>query len=400
MTDNQKAGLNSQKTKKRNLSCLRKMRMLLILIFVFMGVVNCAKAQVVDSGTCGVNLTWVLTIDSVLTISGSGAMYNYEVINSPWYPHRTKIKTIDLGSEITTIGDWAFASLNNLKSAEISNSVITIGEGAFAGCGLMSIEIPNSVKTIKSAFETFSCKNLLSINVDTNNPNYSSNNGILYNKLQNSLLCCPKGKTGILVIPNTVITIGMYAFRANNKLTSIEISNSVNSIGYGAFWYCEGLTSVIIGNSVNSIGLAAFYECNNLNLIISKASIPPTFDMESSFYEVPATNIVVPCNTSLDYQNSTWGNIFTNFIEDCTDIKEIVQNNQITIYPTPTNNNFFIDYKDFDYIKLYDISGKEVLNQSIYEKNEINISHLPQGIYNIQIFSNEKLVGSSKIVKQ
>src|SRR5574344_1363233 len=110
------------------------------------------------SGKCGDNLTWILTTtDSTLTISGTGAMLNYDYILmplAPWYEHTKLIKSVTLEDGVTSIGDCAFYGCSKLKSVIIPNSVKGIGNDAFNDCtNLASITIPNSVTTIgKNAF--------------------------------------------------------------------------------------------------------------------------------------------------------------------------------------------------------------------------------------------------------
>ena len=72
----------------------------------------------------------------------------------------------------------------------------------------------------------------------------------------------------------------------------------------------------------------------------------------------------------------------------------------IRVFPNPTKDKFVIEYENFGTLKLYDILGKEVLNQNISGKSEINISHLPKGVYSVNVLSEGKLIGNSKIVKQ
>ena len=72
----------------------------------------------------------------------------------------------------------------------------------------------------------------------------------------------------------------------------------------------------------------------------------------------------------------------------------------INIFPNPAKDKFIIDYDNSCTISLYDMLGKKVFNQSINGKSEINISHLPKGIYNILIISKGEVIKSSKIVKQ
>jgi len=103
----------------------------------------------IDSGTCGANLTWKLTNNGLLTISGSGAMDDYGLFSSPWNFYRNSIKTVVIDSGVTTIGNFAFFDCRNVTSVVIPNSVTTISYASFSDCyKLTSIIIPNSVTTI------------------------------------------------------------------------------------------------------------------------------------------------------------------------------------------------------------------------------------------------------------
>lgn len=168
------------------------------------------------------------------------------------------LTNIEIPDSVEYIQNFAFDYCENLKDVKIPDSVIDIGSGAFNYCkSLKDVTIPSSVTYIEGNIFS-SCSNLLSINVSENNTNYSSIDGVLFNKEKTKLLEYPAGKSGEYVIPNDVISITNFAFESCDNLTSIEFPNSVTSIGNFAFSCCTNLTSVIIPNSVTSIGHGAF----------------------------------------------------------------------------------------------------------------------------------------------
>ena len=179
------------------------------------------------------NLTWKLDADGTLTISGTGAMKNYDYNDnpSPVY-NNSNVKKVVIEDGVTSIGNSAFNECISLTSITIPDSVTSIGTYAFSGCrSLTSITIPDSVTSI-GAYAFQSCSNLTSI-----------------------------------TIPDSVTSIGASAFNSCSGLTSITIPDSVTSIGNFAFSYCISLTSITIPDSVTSIGSYAFYNCKNLTTI-------------------------------------------------------------------------------------------------------------------------------------
>ena len=90
----------------------------------------------VADGTCGSSLTWALDDNGMLTISGTGAMTNFNSTGSPWYPYRSEIMTILIGDKVTGIGDYAFYNCGDLTSITIPDSVTGIGGNAFSGCNM------------------------------------------------------------------------------------------------------------------------------------------------------------------------------------------------------------------------------------------------------------------------
>ena len=242
-----------------------------------------AEESNITTGNCGENVTWSLNTDTgVLTISGSGDMYNYKYPNyAPWNSHRGYIKSVDIESGVTRIGEGAFLDCSSLTSVTIPNSVMTIGYWAFGGCSsLTSVTIPNSVTSIGNMAFRY-CSSLTSIMI----PNSVTSIG-------NSAFSGCSSLTSI-TIPNGVTSIGYAAFFECSSLTSVTIPNSVTSIGEGAFYMCSNLTSVTIGNSVTSIGDLAFYDCSSLTSVTIPNSV--TSIGASAFYDCSSlTSVTIP----------------------------------------------------------------------------------------------------------
>ena len=268
----------------------------------------------------------------------------------------------DLG--ITEIGQGVFAKDSTILSVSIPNSVVSIGDPGF-----------------------FDCKQLSAITVETGNPNYSSLNGVLYDKAQTILYCYPGGKTDTAFsVPNSVVSIESYAFfrcrltsvtipssttfigeyafsesrlseinvaadnpnyssvdgvfydktqttlynyPAGRNTAAFSIPNSVVSIAEDAFGGCFNLTSVIIPNSVTSIGSAAFWQCVSLATITVSWLDPKVVTVTNyAFYMIDSTCVLfVPAGTIAAYlADPVWGQFKT--------IKELVFVSGVTLDKT------------------------------------------------------------------
>ena len=175
--------------------------------------------------------------------------------------------------KVTGIGWCAFSGCTGLKSITIPSSVTEIGGYAFRGCkGLKSITIPSSVTEIgENAFR--GCKGLTSITADKNNKNYTSVNGVLFNKNKTEILAYPNARSSSYVIPSSVTEIGSAAFYDCTGLKSVTIPSSVKEIGIDAFSGCTGLKSVTISNGVTNIESWAFYGCTGLKSVTIPSSV-------------------------------------------------------------------------------------------------------------------------------
>ncbi len=189
------------------------------------------------------------------------------------------------GKQVTGIGGQAFEGCTGLENITIPDSVTEIGLEAFSGCtSLTNITIPDSVTEIgSSAFS--GCSSLTAIDVEVGNNNYTSVNGVLFNKGKTELICYPAGKTDKSYnIPNSVTSIGYSAFIDCTSITSITIPDSVTSIDSSAFGGCSSLKSITIPNSVTSIGYYAFYGCTSLTSVTIPKSVTGIDDWAFGYY--------------------------------------------------------------------------------------------------------------------
>ncbi len=228
------------------------------------------EIQILASGTCGDNLTWELTDDGILTISGSGAMTNYTFSNNaPWYTYSDDVQSVIIEKGVTTVGNYAFCDCTSLTNITIPDSVTSIGNSAFEFCtSLTSITIPDSVTSIGDWAFCW-CTSLTSITI----PDSVTSIGDW------AFYWCKSLTT--ITIPNGVTSIGDYAFLYCTSLTSITIPDGVTSIGDSAFSYCSSLTCITIPDSVTSIGDDAFGNCSSLTSVTFEGSTPPTIGSEA-----------------------------------------------------------------------------------------------------------------------
>lgn len=247
---------------------------LALAILLALSMAPAAWAATVASGECGAegdNVTWVLDDTGTLTISGTGAMADYNGTATPWYKQQDNVKQVVIENGVSYIGDWAFVGCGNLVNINISATVSNIGTTVFPNSG-----------------DIFS-----NINTDVNNLNYSSLNGVLFNKDKTVLVKCPVGKSGNYIIPDTVNTIGVGAFQGCYHLTNIKIPNNVTNIDNVAFYNCESLKQVNLPQGITKISNGTFSACRNLTNIVIPDSVISIDSLAFSHCD-SLNNIVIP----------------------------------------------------------------------------------------------------------
>ena len=233
------------------------------------------------------------------------AFYTYKLITSITFSDTVKaigyesfrgcsnVTTVNFGNSLNKIYSEAFYACTALNNIILPSSLTIIEDAAFRQCtSLTEINIPENVSEI--GVDAFAdCTSLEAINVSELNSNYSSQDGILFNKDATSIIKYPEGKTTevynipdtvtnisssslqgndyfkSVVIPNSVITIDEFAFYECTALTNIAIPDSVGGIlGKKAFKYCKSLLTVKIGEGITTIDSEAFSNCTSLETVI------------------------------------------------------------------------------------------------------------------------------------
>ena len=204
----------------------------------------------------------------------------------------TGLTSVTISSSITSIGFLAFYDCRSLSSVTFSSGIASIGHSAFRHCiSLTGVTIPSSVTSIGDGVFA-ECTGLLAISVSTANPNYSSMNGVLFNKLKTSIIQYPSGAIGNYTIPSSVTSIvGSAAGYCADK-------------GGGAFSYCANMTSITIPASVTSIGDYAFYNSSGLVSAVFSGNAPSMGD--SAFDGTAAAFKVYYYKSMTGFTSPTW----------------------------------------------------------------------------------------------
>lgn len=276
---------------------MRKIRILIPAVILTLIILLCNVATATTtilSGSCGTSTIWFLD-GSTLTLSGEGTVDS--AYPSAWYDYRDQIQKVVIEEGITKIGDCIFLDHKNVTEIMLPDSLTHIGGQVFQGCdSLQQVSIPKNVEVIgtpgtyRTPATTFSCASLQCIEVASENKYFHSIDGVLFDSVNNSLLCYPQKKSGekytvppdtkeissgafwfsslqSIDLPDSVQVIGDSAF-CSTPITKINIPNTVSKILRSTFENCDQLTSISIPASVKTVDRNAFASCDTLEKII------------------------------------------------------------------------------------------------------------------------------------
>ena len=297
---------------------------LVIALLVTAMPISASAATTVASGTCGPNAKWYIS-GKTLVIHGSGDMYDYGTDSAPWENYicsgntstGADIISIQIGDQITSIGDYAFynnmgiesitfgssvkrigkhscnfehveklslpeglqviddyafAWSYNLKEVNLPSSLEVIGDGAFYSCNkLSSVHIPAKVNKLGSQEFTYKsgvfghCFSMNAFSVDPANSAFTAQDGVLFTKDLTHLIQYPLGADRLAYsVPNGVKTIGYGSFGYCSKLQSIDIPSSVTNIQEYAFYYSPTLKKITFQGNAPQINASSIFHDDKL----------------------------------------------------------------------------------------------------------------------------------------
>ncbi len=348
------------------------------------------------------------------------------------FSYCTGLESIVLPDTIDAINAHTFMWCTSLKEINIPANVTYIGIYAFNHCdSLCEVYIPKNIVSIEDRAFT-ECKSIISFCADKLNENFYTENGVLYSRADNRLVCYPAAlqnksffvPNGIEIIdnftfykcsylenitlPNTLKQIGTFTFAYCDKITDITIPNSVTEIGDCAFYYCTGLKSITLPNkleklsggvlemctslaeieipeSVTEIGYSAFMRCTSLKSITIPQSVK-TFG-NNVFYNCNAITDVYYTGTAEQWKNLNISAVSTAKIHyNATTLNEIdlqkngnILNIGIKVRNIPENASLYVAICD-KYGKIIELLKPEILN----EYATMTVS--PKTPYKIQAF--------------
>ena len=206
---------------------------------------------------------------------------------------RSGLKSISIPNSVLSIGTWAFDDCYELTEVTLGQQVSSIGNYAFRGCGIKELTLPASIQHINARI--FYNSSLENIYIDDDNSQYCDINGIVYSKDMSRIVCCPPRRSGeitiasgvteicelafayssasLIHIPNTLMSIGEYAFESSPSLETLSLPNTITELPVGMCNFCNALSTVVLPDALVTIGAKAFRGCSRLSELFIPATI-------------------------------------------------------------------------------------------------------------------------------
>lgn len=199
------------------------------------------------------------------TVRMYGKTYSVVGIGENAFSYCTALESVNIPGSITTISNHAFYNCSALKELTLPASVKSLGQEALFGCkSLTTLHIMEGLDSIgPSAF--WQCYALTDIHVSPDNPTFSSENGVLYDKHKTTLLKYAAARPDTaFTVPASITRLGESAFEDCQALTSIVLPQGLTVIGGKAFSYCQNLNRINFPESLQKIDSEAFWNCLSL----------------------------------------------------------------------------------------------------------------------------------------
>ena len=262
------------------------------------------------------------------TVEYKGKVYNVTRIGEFAFNFATKLQRVTMSDNIKVIDRFAIINCSLLTEVQIGEQVDSILLDAFSYGKLETISIPKNVKYIAPLIVRNNP--ITSIEVHPENANYTSVDGVLFNKQENLLHSFPAAKATEYVIPETVDTVGGCAF-ANVAITSVTFPDNLVYIAQDAFFNTK-LSKLNFPASITAIGMNAFDLCIGITEVTCRATTPPIMSdgqeeyKTSVFCRVPLADatLYVPAESVEAYKSANqWKDFGTILPIGGTDLEDI-----------------------------------------------------------------------------
>ena len=242
--------------------------------------------------------TLLLAALALTSLLGVAAINDTFVIDDLLYTVLTETETSKTVSVKAPEGDFTLSGNvvipDSVTNNNIKYAVTQLPYGAFKYCSdITTISLPETITTF-DAGAFLHCSGITAVNINENNPNFCSEEGVVYNKNMTSFIYCPNTKSGVFKIPETVTTIGRNAFLGCEKLTGIILPDNLTTIGNYCFEQCSSLTSIHLPQNaaISSSGDSPFGFCSSLEEITVDSENATLSSVDGVLYNKNITTLI------------------------------------------------------------------------------------------------------------